>query len=294
VSFTPTAAVPLSLAHTATLAPLLAARVHGMGERAPADLSFANIWLFRRVHEYHVLQGLWPAIAGRSYDGGHYLMPLFALASAPRSLLRTLLDGRDGFFPVTERDAAALDPRHFFIESQRDDADYLYDADNFRYYRGALLNKKRNLMRQCLASHQLRHAAYTPALQRDALEVLRGWMADKQLPDGSADELPCREALELAPQLGLQGFLTWVDDRPGGFVLTEELQPGVFVVRFAKARVHFKGITQAMFNHLVTKGSPTIRWLNFEQDLGSPNFRRTKQSYEPQALLPKLRVRLRH
>ena len=287
------AGVPLTFAHAAALTPLLAARIRGMGERAPADLSFSNLWLFRRVHDYRVLEGQWPAIAGRSYDGGDYLIPLFALASAPRPQLRDLLDGYDGFFPVTERDAAALDPQHFVIESRRDDADYLYDADNFRHYRGARLNKKRNLMRQCQTSHRLRHEVYTPALAGTALQVLSGWLADKRLPDGAADDLPCREALAATPDLGLLGFLTWADDQPGGFILAEKLQPGVFVIRFAKSRACFKGISQVMFNHFVTHGPPAIRWLNFEQDLGLPNFRRTKQSYQPQALLPKMRVRLR-
>lgn len=289
----PATGVPLSLSHREALSPLLAARLDGMGERAPADLTFTNLWLFRRAHDYHVLDGEWPAIAGRSYDGGSYLLPLFPLAKAPIPALRSLLDGHDGFFPVTERDAESLDARHFVISSRRDDADYLYEADSFRHYRGALLNKKRNLMRQCLARHRLRHEAYTPSLLAAALEVLDGWLEDKRLLPASADDLPCREALSLAPQLGLRGFLTWADDRPGGFVLAEQLQPGVLVVRFAKGRTTFKGIAQAMFHHLVTEEQPAVRWLNFEQDLGLPNFRRTKQSYQPNALLPKLRVRLR-
>jgi hypothetical protein len=36
-----------------------------------------------------------------------------------------------------------------------------------------------------------------------------------------------------------------------------------------------------------------VDWLNFEQDMGLANFRRTKLSYRPVALLSKFRVRLR-
>ena len=37
------------------------------------------------------------------------------------------------------------------------------------------------------------------------------------------------------------------------------------------------------------KGAP-VAWLNFEQDLGIPGFRRSKMSYRPAALLSKLRL----
>ncbi len=45
-----------------------------------------------------------------------------------------------------------------------------------------------------------------------------------------------------------------------------------------------------MFHHFCT-ARPEVQWLNFEQDLGLPNFRQTKQSYQPEALLDKCRLR---
>jgi hypothetical protein len=36
-----------------------------------------------------------------------------------------------------------------------------------------------------------------------------------------------------------------------------------------------------------------VQWLNFEQDMGLANFRRSKLSYQPSALISKFRVRLR-
>ena len=46
-----------------------------------------------------------------------------------------------------------------------------------------------------------------------------------------------------------------------------------------------------MFQHFCT-AMPEVQWLNFEQDLGLANFRRTKLSYQPSALIPKFRVHL--
>ena len=90
----------------------------------------------------------------------------------------------------------------------------------------------------------------------------------------------------------MQGFLHRADGEPAGFVLAQPIQPGVWVMRFAKGLNRFKGIYQHMFQHFCL-GVPEVEWLNFEQDMGLASFRQTKLSYQPSALIPKFRVRLR-
>ena len=114
----------------------------------------------------------------------------------------------------------------------------------------------------------------------------------KTKASGEADEAACTEALQLAATLGLQGFLHRVDGMPAGFVLAQPLRPGVWVMRFAKGLDHFKGIYQHRFQHFCLT-MPGVQRLNFEQDMGVPNFRRSKLSYQPSALIPKYRVGLR-
>ena len=126
----------------------------------------------------------------------------------------------------------------------------------------------------------------------DALTALSGWLSAKTKASGEADEAACTEALQLAATLGLQGFLHRVDGMPAGFVLAQPLRPGVWVMRFAKGLDHFKGIYQHMFQHFCLT-MPGVPRLNFEQDMGVPNFRRSKLSYQPSALIPKYRVGLR-
>lgn len=140
--------VPLTLALAPRLAPLLAARLQGLGERAIADLSCANLWLFRRVHDYRFLDGDWPAISGLTYDGQRHLLPLFAPHTAPAELWQGWMAGHAALFPLTEPEAQALDPLQWAIDAHRDDADYLYPAEHFRHYRGTALQKKRNLIRR--------------------------------------------------------------------------------------------------------------------------------------------------
>jgi hypothetical protein len=48
-----------------------------------------------------------------------------------------------------------------------------------------------------------------------------------------------------------------------------------------------------MFQHFCRHFGRPVRWLNFEQDMGLPGFRRSKRSYGPAGLISKLRVALR-
>jgi hypothetical protein len=285
---------PLTLAHRAELDPLLAARwpADAPVEHTLSDPWFANLYLFRTAHDWRLLRGAHPCIAGRSYDGARVLLPLFDLARGPHDALHALLRDHDAFGPLSDAQAARLDPARFRLENRRDDADYLYPAEHFLYYRGSALNKKRNLLKQLHAAQTVQVESYSEALTGPAHEVLQAWMRAKGKRPGETDDAPCSEALSLCGTLGLHGFLHRVDGVPAGFVLAQHIRPGVAVMRFAKGLDAFKGLYQHMFQHYC-RAMPDVRWINFEQDLGLANFRRTKMSYRPVALLAKHRVTLR-
>jgi hypothetical protein len=286
---------PLALAHRDEVEPLLERRWLEV-DPPPSALSdpwFANLYLFRAVHGWRLLRGACPCIAGRAYDGTRLLIPLFQLQDAPVAAVRELLREHDAFGPLSDAQLARLDPSVYQSRSSRDDADYLYPAANFLHYRGTLLNKKRNLVKQLLAAHGVEALPYGPDLAGEARQVLDGWVQAKRQPPGATDDMACLEALALAGTLGLEGFLYRVDGRAAGFVLAQRIREGVYVMRFAKGDSACNGIYQHMFQHFC-RAVPQARWLNFEQDLGLANFRQTKLSYQPCALLAKHRVTLRH
>ena len=286
----------LTLAHQRDVEFALSALPRGQPEQTLSDTTFSNLYLFRRVHDYRYLPGLLPCISGRSYDGVAHLLPLFDLAKAPLAELRILLrhfsDESHFFFPLSSEQVQDLNPEIFEWTASRDDADYVYPAEQFWGYRGSVLHKKRNLVSQLMASHAVSAQPYEEVYFEDARSVLKNWMTAKGKAAGEADELACLEALEQAQTLGLQGFLYRVDGEVAGFVLAQTLASGVWVMRFAKGLDHIKGLYQHMFQHFC-QARPEVQWLNFEQDMGIANLRKTKLSYQPALLLPKYRVRLR-
>lgn len=271
---------------------LLEQRTSGSGEKALAELTFANLWLFRRPHRWLFHDGDWPCISGIGYDGLAHAIPLFDLSCAPAAIVDQLLHRFGCLFPLSDAEVYGLDTTRHELTSQEYDSDYLYPAKQFRHYRGAVLHKKKNLMTQLLAANEVTATAYSLSLQADAERILKVWLQDKQLCAGDADDLPCREALALSNQLSLEGYVYFASDRPVGFLLSEELQPGVWVIRFAKGLALYKGISQYMFHHFASCTDRDVQWLNFEQDLDLPNFRKTKLSYQPSAMLRKWRLQL--
>ena len=73
--------------------------------------------------------------------------------------------------------------------------------------------------------------------------------------------------------------------------MAQRLSSSVAVIRFGKGLEAYTSIYPFMFHHASTAW-PELQWLNFEQDLGLPNFRQSKRPYQPAELIRKYRVRL--
>lgn len=286
--------LPLTPQHGKAFEGVLAALRAPFAERALSDGAFCNLYLFREAHAYRYLPGPWPGIAGRTYDGTAILIPLFDIKAAPLEVLRELQGPRTWFYPVADELLAQLDPSIVECHALREDADYLYTAATFVDYEGPGLGPKRQAVARLLAARDITVIPLGRGNLEAALEVLDGWCADKGCGPEAADSGACREALAQFVDGGpLSGFLHMADGVPAGFVVVETLNPGVLAVRFAKGRAPYDGIFAYMFQDLVRRFVPQPRWLNFEQDLGKPNFRQTKRSFRPVALLAKHRLRIR-
>lgn len=284
--------LPLTLQHSEEIDAMLFPLRERMGSACLSEFAFSNLYLFRRAHAYRFLPGPWPCVAGVTYDGVRHLMPLFDLGAAPVCVLQNLLREHDCFFPVPTSTANTLDPSLFTVTQCEDDADYLYAAQNFRDYRGELLRKKRQLMQQLLRQWQVTTHPLGVDRIGDAESLLETWMHDKEKAQGEADESACREALQLIGRFGFDARIYYADGEPAGFIIAQRLNADTAAMRFAKGSDRYKGIYQYMFHHYCMQAQD-IAWINFEQDIGLPNFRQTKRSYQPHAMLQKCRVALR-
>lgn len=277
----------LDLSHKELLVPRLRAVSIPLSE-----YSFSNLYLFRAVHDYHVVLGDHVFIRGRTYDGRIYAMPTEPPERMGSVCMRDMLQEVEFLFPVPEAWLPHFPPYEYEVSYHAGDADYLYTVEKMSTYAGRRLHKKRNLLKQFRESY--RHNALPLTLDRleDARFVLEQWKHETDLGPGETDYGPCREALLLSEELALCGGICYADGEPAGFVLGEEVNDDTYVLHFAKARTKFKGVYQYLFNSFAKVLPAKYRYLNLEQDLDKENLRVFKSSYVPHAMLPKARVRL--
>lgn len=256
-----------------------------------SEYCYSNLYLFRNVHEYSLLESDYPCIAGTTYDGKRHLLPLFDVTKVLHNELLNILGDYDFFFPVSEVTMGRLDASRFVVSHSRDDADYLYTSVDFIHYHGDKLRKKKNLMNQYLKGGITEVFPFSSKHFEAAKQVLDCWQEEKNKAVVDTDYHPTLEALEQYQALGLIGFMHYRDRKPTGFLLGKAVWPGICAIHFAKGAKGFNGIYQYMFHLFATKMEGRFHHFNFEQDLGILNFRKTKMSYCPNQLLRKYRLK---
>lgn len=257
-----------------------------------SEYSFANLFLFRRKHNYQVLAGERVLIMGLGYDGTKFIMPAFDIKKVPGGFLRDIAEKADHIFPIPEEYLSMFDPKIFEASFKDCDSDYVYDTKKLMSYSGNKLHKKKNLMYQFLKLYEHKALPLTRDRFKDAALILDEWQSSQVQQKEETDYYACLEALELYDELTLCGGIYYVEGEPAGFLIGEELAKDSFVLHFAKARTKFKGLYQFMYNNFAKILPVKYAYINLEQDLCDPSLRQTKMSYAPEKMLKKYRVSL--
>lgn len=257
-----------------------------------SEFSFANLYLFREVHDYHVMtvpEGVF--ISGRAYDGGRFLMPTEALREEQAGAILSLLKGGEFLFPVAEDQLSIFPGEKILYEFSENDSDYIYAVKKLSTYKGQKLHGQKNLLNQFLSRYVPEARPLTQDLMNDAREILDVWQADVGDEKTATDYYPCSEAFDRYDALVLCGGIYYVEHEPAGFVIGEEIRPDMFALHFAKGKRKFKGLYQYMYNQFARILPRQYAFLNFEEDLGKLALRIAKTSYDPDRILRKYRVR---
>ncbi|HEY1406760.1 MAG TPA: phosphatidylglycerol lysyltransferase domain-containing protein [Spirochaetota bacterium] len=259
-----------------------------------SEFSFTNLYLFRDVHDYYISgTECRILIDGITRDHVHYAMPLFDISLIGGEELEKIIRDNGVLFPVHESQLHLFSPDKYEWSYSHDDSDYLFTRDKLIHYPGRNLHKKRNLLKQFLEGYEWRSEPLTSERSADAQKILSDWQKGTGLADSETDYLSCHEALNHIESFNLTGCVIYVEDALAGFVLGEMISPNVFALHFAKCNTRFKGIYQFIYNHYAKELSPECEWINFEQDLGIPALRQAKETYEPDMMAHKYRVKLK-
>lgn len=258
-----------------------------------SEFSFANLYLFRKVHDYRIVKiGECYFISGKTNDGINFGLPLCEQKPPDMLMIHEIIDRFGMLYPISDCWSRYFPPSEFIITHSDDDSDYIYTMEKMATYSGRHLSKKRNLLKQF---HQMHSFERFPVSEKKglALEILEKWQNESSLDSDSTDFESAKEAITLMNELELDGYVYVIDGVPGGYVLGEGLTHDTYVLHFAKALPEFKGVYQFLYNDLANALTGKYTYINFEQDLGLQSLRQAKSSYKPDHMGMKYRVSLK-
>lgn len=252
-----------------------------------SEFTFANIYLFRKVHNYRItlLADDTPALLGRDQEQPFFMLP-FGLP--PQVVLEVLFADHGMMKAASTSQAAALTARGFRAVADRNNFDYLYRRQDLAGLGGRFYHKKRNLIKAFTTTHNYAAQPLRQEYLGDALQVLDDWRAGS---DQAGDYDAAREALEHMDFLQLCGGLYYVDTRPVAYVLGEELAGlSTYLIHFEKAVSGYKGLYQYINQSFAAVLPESYQTLNREQDMGNQGLRQAKLSYKPTGFIEKFKV----
>ena len=199
------------------------------------------------------------------------------------------------FYPVPKDELDRL--QEFFPNSaaisNRDAFDYLYRAEDLKFFRGKKLSGQRNHVNKFLKTYG--SWLFRPIEQEDIPQVkdfldryARQW--DKAAPSFHEDIAKTHEVLDHFATYDLLGGILQVEDNIVGFSLGEIVGDTLFT-HIEKADRDYEGCYQMLVaqfaQHFVRDG---VHFINREDDTGDLGLRTSKLSYHPVALLEKYTV----
>lgn len=187
--------------------------------------------------------------------------------------------------------------KHFEVEEDRDNFDYIYLIQEAIEFRGNKFGAKRNFVNRFKKLYLSKSKPVDISdedIQKQFLSLFNTWQKlQGKDPTEIKNELQAIKRLfEHSKQLNLLSIGIYIKRKLVGFSINEILLNGYAINLFEKADTQYAGIfsylRQTTAQYLSKYG---CNFLNHEQDLGIQGLRTSKMSYNPQFFLKKYVIR---
>ncbi|MEG1622428.1 MAG: GNAT family N-acetyltransferase [Alistipes sp.] len=263
------------------------------------DMAFANMFCWQ-----FVFQSAWAEVDGlllirfRIGGGGEigYMQPIGdkdftriipaleenALSHGQRLRLIGLSDEGCTLLQTTH-------PGEFAFDSNRNQEDYIYLAEDLRTLSGRKYQPKRNHINRFTATYSFRYEPLTREHFAECLQLERQW--EKAHNDRPAEHSIEQRVMQLAfahfEELALFGGCIYVADQLVAFTYGSAINADTFICHVEKADTDYDGAF-TLINKLLAEHLPaSILHINREEDMGIAGLRQSKLSYHPTLLLHK-------
>jgi len=266
-----------------------------------SEFNFTNLFMFRHVHDYKVTRLFGNVvILARSYIEEPYFLPPLG----DKDILKTISMMMDYLCLIEHRPVMDLAWKGFvekYIEgndeynfiADADNSDYLYRAEELRTLTGRKFHDKKNLLNRFIRKYAHEYRTLTPELVPQAMDLVERWCKEKcsmDIPSTYGETEATMLALKNMERLSLTGGVVLIGGHVEALSLGEMLNRDTVVVHVEKANSAYEGLYQFISSEFLSREFPGTMYVNREQDLGEPNLRKSKLSYNPVRMVEKYRV----
>ena len=267
-----------------------------------SHFNFTNLYMWR--NPYHIM---WAVEDGVLYFRAEWQGELFALQPfGPKEkmpgAIQRLLDwfkeiGRPFSISGIEKSFAQemerFEGADFLVESDRDNADYVYRSEDLIQLAGRKFHSKKNHLNSFRKNYA--EAEYLPITEEIVTQCklnINGWykLRAHEQPDNlfiAAEREAIIEVLNNFEDFGLKGGAILVDKRVVAFTFGEQLNSDTAVIHVEKADPEVRGAYPAINQAFVAHAWAEMTYINREEDMGIEGLRKAKESYRPVKMIEK-------
>lgn len=185
----------------------------------------------------------------------------------------------------------------YVIQEDLNNFDYILSLEKICCLEGAQFHDKRNLANRFNKENPDASVKLLDLMdekfQKEILELFDQWVKQKKdYEDTEHEKMAIKRLLKASHNFNLVSLGIYKNSMLIAWAVTEIISDSWSISHFAKADVSFKGIYEALFRELARElMKKNCKFINYEQDLGIPGLRHSKQQWNPVGYLKKYIIR---
>jgi hypothetical protein len=185
---------------------------------------------------------------------------------------------------IEEFNALINEKEEFSIKEDRDNFDYLYEAQKLMTFSGKKLHSKKNHYNSFIKTYNYEVIEINDEkVIEDVCLAAEKWYEETEEKDSKLfyELLAIKSIVKNMSFLNLKGIAVYVDGVVAAFSIGENLNEKLAVIHIEKGNKNINGIYSFIAKTLVDTCFKDAEIVNREQDLGIEGLRKSKMSYYP-------------
>ena len=256
-----------------------------------SEFTFTNLFAWRDIYHFQISLLDNFILLTTASDQMRKFFPPIGKSDCKKIIERVLQETGGTFIRIPEniKNLFEADVR-FTFEEDRDNFDYIYEADELIKLRGAKYDGKRNFIKRFKSSYEYEYVSLDRLNAKECLEFEEAWCSIKHCDQDEGlrhERKAFEEIIAHFSSFDLVGGMMKVDGTVRAVAIAQGLNPSTFVMHILKADQNFTGLYQTVINEFLSREAGTYAFVNFEQDLGLEGLRKSKLSYRPVRMVKK-------